>query len=95
MNHQWCWQCPLCSEEIGYFARHTKLGLHVAVAEHILHAHEEPAAQRAVDRARLECTQTECSLGCRKKYDVSDANMVPKMTEYDMKFLSGVKVKIE
>jgi hypothetical protein len=86
--------CPLCEEFEGKFVRHTKLGLHVAVAEHILR-HEERAGLRAVDKARLECVQTECSLGCRKKYDASDANMVPKMTEYDMKFCQGIKIKIE
>lgn len=92
MSHSWI--CPLCDEETGSFTRHTKLGLHVAVAEHIL-LHEDRAGLRAVDKARLECTDSTCSLGTRKQYDPSAVNMIPKLTEYDKKFLSGIRTKIE
>lgn len=86
------WQCPLC-DECGYFERSTEDALDIACAAHILR-HEEESALRAVDKARLECIQPECSLGCRKGYNSAAQIMCPKLTDYDKRFLSGVKISL-
>lgn len=92
MTHTWT--CPLCEEVDGKIERQTRLALEVAMATHIMN-HENSAGLRAVDRARLGCTDTTCSLGKGRAYDSSAQSFVPKLTDYDKKFLSGCKIKID
>jgi len=87
------WICPLCSIDVGSFERNSEEALEIVTAAHIIR-HEEAASLRAVDAARLECTQAECSLGCRKGYNKNMEAMCPKLTEYDKKFLTGVKISL-
>ena len=94
MAHTYQWSCPLCEKVDGFFERQTELGLTIAVATHIIN-HEERAGLRAVDRARLTCCETSCSLGKNRKLDPDTQEFVPRLTEYDRKFLSGVRIKIE
>jgi hypothetical protein len=89
------WSCPLCESASGYFERSTEYALAVATASHIITAHEDRASLRAVNSARLHCTEIKCSLGMDKVYDSSAASFVPKLTEYDRKFLCGNKIKVD
>lgn len=92
MSHKWT--CPLCEEVDGKFERQTKLGLDMAVAAHILR-HEHAAELRAVDRARKTCQSTDCSIGRNKFYDSASADFSPRLTDYDKKFLEGVRIKLD
>ena len=87
------WQCPLCIDACGYFERLTELGLCVATATHI-QMHMECASLCAVYNARLKCTETTCSLGTSKKLNMDSGLFEPRLTEYDIKFLNGLKIKI-
>lgn len=88
------WDCPLCDAIEGRFERQTKVGLDIAIASHIIR-HEERSGLRAVDRARLGCTETTCSLGKNRCYDPTAKDFVPRMTDFDRKLLIGMKVKLE
>lgn len=89
------WSCPLCEPIDGQFERQTKFALDIATATHIISSHEDPAALRAVNSARLHCTETTCSLGKNRVYDSSASSFVPKLSEYDHKLLKGIKIKID
>lgn len=88
------WQCPLCDEVDGLFERQTKIALDIAVASHILN-HESRAGLVAVDRARLGCTDTACSLGKNRVYDIDAGKFVPRLTDFDRALLAGMRIKIE
>jgi hypothetical protein len=87
------WQCPLCDPEIGRFERITETGMMMAIAAHILR-HEDSAGLRAVDMARLRCTDTACSLGKSKVLNHDSGLFEPRLTDYDIKFLNGMKIKV-
>lgn len=85
--------CPLCEPAIGHFERLTQTGMDMAIAAHILR-HEDAASLRAVDIARLRCTDVTCSLGKTRALNTDTGLFEPKLTEYDIKFLNGIKIKV-
>ena len=89
------WQCPLCDDQFGRVEADTEFGLEAKTANHITTQHEDSAAQRAVDRARLGCTDVNCSLGKSKIWDKYENMSVYKLTDFDKKFLDGIKVGYE
>jgi hypothetical protein len=85
--------CPLCDPAIGHFERTTEFGLAVAIATHIeRHMNEE--GLRAVNAARLKCTETSCSLGMSRVLNTDSGIFEPRLTAYDLKFLNGMKIKV-
>lgn len=84
------WKCPLCMDDLGKIERQTEFGLIVATANHMT-IHMDEASLHAIDRARLQCTEVNCSIGKAQRY--STAGIVPKLTDYDRKFLSGLKIQ--
>ena len=87
------WTCPLCEPIYGQFHRITQLGIDTATAAHIMR-HEEEASLRAVDNARLKCTDAACSLGKDRGLNRASGLFEPKLTDYDIKFMTGCKIKI-
>lgn len=91
MSYQW--NCPLCEPAIGHFERITKTGIEMVMAAHILR-HEEEAGLRAVNNARLKCAEINCSLGKTRCLNTETGLFEPKLTEYDIKLLQGMKIKV-
>jgi hypothetical protein len=93
-NPKYEWRCPLCPDWEAVIERLSAAALNLAVMKHII-GHEERAAQRAVDKARLSCPQVDCSLGKDRRFDTTQRCLVPKLTDFDVKFLHDLKIKIE
>ncbi len=88
------WDCPLCDEAGGHFERQTKFALDIATAAHITN-HVDAGSLRAVDHARMTCHEMNCAIGKNKVYEGVSGIFAPRLTEYDRKFLNGIKIKID
>jgi hypothetical protein len=86
------WHCPLCTQEDGTVERGSQDHLDAAVANHIIVAHEERAALRAVDAARLSCPQTVCEIGRAMHYNKSLGCAELKLTDFDRRLLNGMRI---
>lgn len=69
--------------------------LDLAVAAHILSAHEEPSALRAVDKARLQCTNAACEIGRKNHQNLSIGKAELALTDYDKALLAGMRIAQE
>lgn len=87
------WRCPLCKPEDGTIERGSQEFLDAAIGNHILTAHEERAALRAVDNARISCPAVACEIGRNAHYNKTLGCAELKLTEYDRRLLSGMRIE--
>ena len=64
------------------------------IAAHVLQ-HEERAALRAVDRARLECTTIGCEIGRKNHQNLSIGNPNLTLTDFDKTLLAAMKINYD
>lgn len=86
------WKCPLCPDANSVIERLSEAALNLAMMQHII-GHEERAAQRAVDKARLNCQSTDCSLGKSRHWSNEHKCMVPTFTDFDLRMLRELRIK--
>ena len=93
MNHSW--RCPACTKMTAPIMGNTEQMLKAAIALHIIEAHEELSAIRAVDKARIQCMNEHCELGRTKVWNLKSQVMEPRLTDYDRKWFAGAKIRWE
>lgn len=88
------WQCPCCSDDEGRVSRLSEAALDLAVMMHIKR-HENVAALRAVDRARIQCDNPFCGIGKTKQWDETTGSTILKLTEFDLNLLHSMKIVVD
>jgi hypothetical protein len=87
------WTCPLCAED-GKIERGSDEFLDMAVASHILQ-HEQRAALKSVDAARLGCRTVGCEIGKNNKCYTTAGISSLTLTDFDRSLLAGMKISNE
>jgi hypothetical protein len=84
------WTCPLCIGDEP-IVRGSEEFLQMAVASHLLF-HEERAALKAVDRARIECRVAGCEIGKKNCLNLGTGNPCLALSEFDRTWLQAMKI---
>lgn len=87
------WKCPICADDEA-IVRGSQEHLNMAMAAHIL-KHEQTAALRAVDRARVECVSPSCEIGRKNHWNKTIGSSELSLSEFDRNLLSAMKVGTE
>lgn len=84
-------KCPLCKDD-DPIVRGSLEHLEMAVASHILTAHEERAALQAVDKARVACSHIGCEIGRKNHLMLTGGTAMLNLSDFDKTWLSAMKI---
>ena len=87
------WKCPLCLEDEP-ITRGGQEFLDMAVAAHLLR-HEERAALKAVDAARISCRVAGCEIGRKNNMNLSCGTAILTLSDFDQTLLRAMKIGVE